>query len=78
MERGFPAEQSTVTVAGVEGPHNVNDHYGRTAEEVLLTVAGTLATTGCNNAYLGGEIIVVLGPRNTARSSPATASRRAM
>ena len=64
VERGFPAEQSTVTVAGVEGPHNVNDHYGRTAEEVLLTVAGTLATTGCNNAYIGGEIIVVLGPEH--------------
>jgi hypothetical protein len=65
VERGFQADQSTVTVAGVEGPHNVNDHYGMTAEEVLLTVAGTIAVTGCNNSYLGGEILVVLGPEHT-------------
>ncbi len=64
VERGFKADQSTVTVAGVEGPHNVNDHYGKSGEEILLTIAGTIATTGCNNSYLGGEIIVVLGPEH--------------
>ncbi len=64
MERGFEAGQSAVTVAGVEGPHNVNDHYGRSAEEVLVTIAGVMATPGANNAYLGGEIIVVLGPEH--------------
>jgi hypothetical protein len=65
VERGFRPDQSAVTVAGVEGPHNVNDHYGMTAEEVLLTVAGTIAVTGSNNSYLGGEILVVLGPEHT-------------
>jgi hypothetical protein len=64
VERGFAADESTVTVAGVEGPHNVNDHFGRTAEEVLTTVAGTIATIGSNNSYLGGEILVVLGPEH--------------
>ncbi len=64
VQRGFEADQSTVTVAGVEGPHNVNDHYGRTGEEVLLTIAGTIASTGSNNSYLGGEIMVVLGPEH--------------
>jgi hypothetical protein len=64
VQRGFDPGRSTVTVAGVEGPHNVNDHYGRTAEEVLLTVAGTCATTGSNNCYLGGEIFIVLGPEH--------------
>lgn len=65
VERGFRPDQSAVTVAGVEGPHNVNDHYGTTAQEVLLTVAGTIAVTGSNNSYLGGEILVVLGPEHT-------------
>lgn len=64
VERGFTADKSTVTVAGVEGPHNVNDHFGRTAEDVLTTVAGTIATIGSNNSYLGGEILVVLGPEH--------------
>jgi hypothetical protein len=64
VQRGFDAGQSTVTVAGVEGPHNVNDHYGRTGEEVLLTIAGSIASTGTNNSYLGGEIMVVLGPEH--------------
>ena len=40
------------------------DHYGRSAEEILLTVAGTLASPGANNFYLEGEPVVVLGPEH--------------
>ena len=64
VENGFAPETSTVTVCGAEGPHNVNDHYGRTGEEILLGVAGTLASTGANNFYLEGEPVVVLGPEH--------------
>ncbi|MFP6746712.1 MAG: hypothetical protein VCD66_03820 [Alphaproteobacteria bacterium] len=64
MQRGFDAGQSTVTLCGVEGPHNVNDHYGKTAEEILLTIGGVLSSPGHNNSYLGGEIMVVLGPEH--------------
>ena len=64
VELGFSAAQSCVTVCGAEGPHNVNDHYGRDAEEILLTVAGTLASPGANNFYLAGRPIVVLGPEH--------------
>jgi len=64
VENGFAPETSTVTVCGVEGPHNVNDHYGRTGEEILLSVAGTLASTGANNFYLEGEPVIVLGPEH--------------
>ncbi len=64
MERGFDAEQSVVTLCGVEGPHNVNDHYGKTAEEILMTLGGTMSSPGLNNSYLGGEIMVVLGPEH--------------
>ena len=61
---GLDPADSHVTVLGVEGPHNVNDHYGRTAEEILLTIAGTLASPGANNFYLAGEPVVVLGPEH--------------
>jgi len=63
-ERGFDADRNAVTLCGVEGPHNVNDHYSETAEDVLLTVCGTMATPGCNNSYFHGEYLVVLGPEH--------------
>ena len=64
VDLGLDPAASHVTVFGVEGPHNVNDHYGRTAEEILLTVAGTLASPGANNFYLEGEPVVILGPEH--------------
>ena len=63
-ELGLDPAASHVTVFGVEGPHNVNDHYGRTGEEILLTIAGTLASPGANNFYLQGQPIVVIGPEH--------------
>ena len=63
-ELGLDPAASHVTVFGVEGPHNVNDHYGRTGEEILLTIAGTLASPGANNFYLLGQPIVVIGPEH--------------
>jgi hypothetical protein len=66
VERGFQAEDSTVTVCGSEGPHNINDHGSSTAEGIVTTVAGTAAIAGSNNIYLGGEPLVVLGPEHAA------------
>ena len=63
-ELGLAADKSYVTVCGAEGPHNVNDHFGRNAEEILLTIAGTLASTGANNFYLEGQPIIVIGPEH--------------
>jgi hypothetical protein len=63
-ELGLAADKSYVTVCGAEGPHNVNDHFGRNAEEILLTIAGTLASNGANNFYLAGQPIIVLGPEH--------------
>lgn len=63
-ELGLDPADSHVTVFGVEGPHNVNDHYGRTGEEILLTIAGTLASPGANNFYLEGQPVVVVGPEH--------------
>ena len=66
VERGFAPEASTVTVCASESPHNINDHGSATAEGILTTVAGTAATVGSNNIYLGGEPLVVLGPEHAA------------
>ena len=65
VERGFNRTASTVTVAAVENPHNINDHCGITGEEVLTTIAGTMATTGNNNVLKQyGEPILALGPEH--------------
>jgi hypothetical protein len=66
VERGFAAQDSTVTVCGSEGPHNVNDHASSTAEGIVATVASTAANAGHNNIYLGGEPLVALGPEHAA------------
>jgi len=64
VERGFRPDQSTVTVMAAEPPHNINDHTGRSAPEILTIVAGAMAVTGANNAYTGGETLLALGPEH--------------
>jgi hypothetical protein len=69
VERGFSASDSTVTVCGSEGPHNINDHGSASPEGIVTTVAWTAAITGSNNVYLGGEPLVVLGPEHAATAA---------
>jgi hypothetical protein len=66
VERGFEPTQSTVTVVGCESPHNINDHVSGDAEGVLVTVAGSMADMGSNNAYLHGGPVLALGPEHAA------------
>jgi len=63
---GLEAGDSAVTVAAVEGPHNINDHGSDAGEDVLLTIAGTMTTVGSNTLYRGGDHFVVLGPEHAA------------
>jgi hypothetical protein len=67
VERGFTADISTVSVVGLENPHNINDHDALNAEEVLSTIAGTMATLGNNHVRgLGGDAVLALGPEHAA------------
>jgi hypothetical protein len=66
VERGLAATDSTVTVVGCENPHNVNDHVSTTAEGILVTVAGSMANMGSNNAYLHGGPVLAFGPEHAA------------
>ncbi len=67
VERGFEASTSTITVAAAENPHNINDHSATAAEDVLSTIANSMANMGSNNflAQCGGPILV-LGPEHAA------------
>ena len=64
VERGFPKEATTVTVVGAEPPHNVNDHESLSAEGILTTIAGTMATTGNNDLFYASNPVVVMGPEH--------------
>lgn len=66
VERGFPAEASTVTVVGAECPHNINDHESLTAEGILTTIAGTVAITGTNDVFYKAEPLVIMSPEHAA------------
>ena len=67
VERGFPADASTVSVFGAEGPHNINDHESVSGVGILKMVAGTVAITGTNNVTLpGGDPLIVFGPEHAA------------
>jgi len=63
---GFGIEDSCVTVAAAEGPHNINDHGSSSGESILNTVAQTMSTVGNNNLYVGGDHFVVFGPEHAA------------
>ncbi len=65
---GYAADDSVVTVVGVEGPHSTfftGDADDPTAAEALLdTLAAVIANRGSNNSHLGGKsaVVVVLNP----------------
>lgn len=64
VERGYPADASTVTVVGAECPHNINDHESLTAEGILKTIAGTMGIAGSNDVYYAAQPVVVMGPEH--------------
>jgi hypothetical protein len=64
VRRGFSASSSTVTVFGAEAPHEINDHTSLTGASLMTTQASTFATLGNNNAYMSGELVLVMGPEH--------------
>ena len=66
VERSFSKEDSTVTLFGAEAPHNINDHRSNSGRDILKTMIHTMAVPGCNNALVGGEVLLLLGPEHAA------------
>ena len=57
VDRGFQAEDSTVTVFAAAGPQTVNDHGSNTAESILNTISENIAAPGNSS----GETLLVIG-----------------
>ena len=64
VEHGFPAEVSTVTTMGCEGPHNIQDHYSYTGVGILKIIAGAMGQAGSNNLLAFGYPLLSLGPEH--------------
>ena len=63
VERGYPADRSTVTVVGAEGTMNMNTHT-KDAGELLRVIAETMIHPPSNEYAHGGEPWRVLGPEH--------------
>jgi hypothetical protein len=67
VERGFMRSSNTVTVCGMENPHNINDHKAENGVDLLTTIVGTIATQGNNNIlYQSGEALLAISPEHAS------------
>ena len=66
VERGYAADESTVSVIGVAGTQDII-HYARTsARKVLDTLLHAIPREGHKNLYSGGEPLLIIGPEQAA------------
>jgi hypothetical protein len=64
VEHGMAPADSAVLVHGGEAPHNIQDHASATPDELLMTVASTIATLGNNNLGMRGDLLLLLCPEH--------------
>lgn len=77
VSRGFAPGESVVTVAALEGPHNINDHGSYTGEQILQTIAGTMISAGSNCMYVSiADSYLFLGPEHARQIADDGYSRR--
>ncbi|MBI3916335.1 MAG: hypothetical protein HY322_04945 [Betaproteobacteria bacterium] len=76
VERGFSADDSTVSVIGVAGTQDII-HYARTsAQKVLDTLVRSIPREGYKNLYSGGEPLLILGPEQATILSAEGLSKK--
>ncbi len=75
VEKGFAKENSTVTMIGAAGPHNIISSGSLRAEEVLATIASAMTAAGNNNLFMGTEAFLVLGPEHAVLMAKAGISK---
>ncbi len=81
---GYAADQSVVTVVGVEGPHSVlftgDVDDSECADKLLHVIAAAIANQGSNNLRLGGlsAVVVMFNPDHAAILAGAGLTRRSI
>ncbi len=64
VEHGYAPSQSTVAVLAADAPLGVYDHRSRTPEDLLATVAASLAVVSHHKATHWGDTLLVLSPEH--------------
>jgi thioredoxin reductase len=68
VERGFKPTDSTVTVLGLEGPHDINGQDASKAASFLRILASSIVSAGSSNFRftVGSDLMICLGPEHAA------------
>ena len=64
VERGFRAEESTVTVFAVEGPHQIADQTSRTARGLAGSFGLGLESFWHPKSHMQGDVLLVVAPEH--------------
>ena len=78
VERGYAADSSTVTLAGILGVYRIMESTSGTGFGVLGTIVGNMKTVGIANYYqqaTGGQVILVLCPEHAAEIAASGLSK---
>jgi hypothetical protein len=68
VSRGFDHTDSTVTVLGLEGPHDVNGQDSKRAGDYLKILSGSIISPGSSNFRFirGADMVIALCPEHAA------------
>ena len=78
VERGFSADASAVTMAGILGVYRIMESTSGSGFGVLSTIVGNMKTVGISNYYqqaTGGQVILVLCPEHAAEVAASGLSK---
>jgi len=64
VERGFDADQSTVTVFPLEAPRAILDQYSTAAEQLANNIAWSLTSVTNSRMFNYGELLLALSPQH--------------
>ena len=65
VEKGYSADQSTITLFGGHSPMQINDHASRNAEQLALSLGWTMAALWNHKNYpLFSDSVLVVGPEH--------------
>src|SRR5881296_3557158 len=64
VEHGFAPSDSTVAVLAADGPLGVYDHQSRTPEDLLATLAASMAVVSHHKMTHWGDTLLVLSPEH--------------
>lgn len=76
VDMGFTHADDTVTVYAAEAPHSIITLCATTPFELLDIVADSMGQAGLTHYYVGGDVLLVLGPAHAEVLAAADWSKR--